>query len=146
VVEGRAEARLYSSCDGSEVWINTIGPGEMFGEIAILGGGSRTATIVALSGIVVAVMRANDFMKCVESYPRVGLWLAQRLASTVSRATKRIFELSALNVRARIHCELLRLARTGVPCTSGIEVSPMPTHDEFANRVGSHREAVTREM
>ena len=60
--------------------------------------------------------------------------------------TEQVFELSALNVQTRIHCELLRLAQKGKPCSGGIEVRPAPTHAELASRIGTHREAVTREM
>jgi CRP-like cAMP-binding protein len=62
------------------------------------------------------------------------------------RLTEQVFELSALNVQTRIHCELLRLAQKGEPCSGGIEVRPAPTHAELASRIGTHREAVTREM
>jgi len=56
-----------------------------------------------------------------------------------------VFELSALNVQARLHCELLRLAKTGLDPHS-LVIDPAPTHAELANRIGTHREAVTREM
>jgi CRP-like cAMP-binding protein len=60
--------------------------------------------------------------------------------------TKKVFELSALNVQARIHCELLRLAQNGERRNGSIEVRSAPTHAELANRIGTHREAVTREL
>ncbi len=145
LLEGRAEVLLYSS-SGREVCVNYIGPGDMFGEIAVLDGEPRSASIVALSELKVAAMRASDFMKCFESSPAAGIWLARRLASGMRRLTEQVFELSALNVQTRIHCELLRLAQKGEPCSGGIEVSPAPTHAELAKHIGTHREAVTREM
>ena len=68
----------------------------------------------------------------------------RRLGAEVRRLTERVFELSALNVRARLHCELLRMARTSA--SQKLTVNPAPTHAELANRIGTHREAVTREM
>lgn len=59
------------------------------------------------------------------------------------RLTERLFELSALNVSGRLHCELLRLAKLSA---ADLVVEPAPTHAELANRIGSHREAVTREL
>jgi len=85
-------------------------------------------------------------MTCFESSPAAGIWLARRLAASVRRLTEQVFELSALNVQTRIHCELLRLAQKGEPCSGGIEVRPAPTHAELAKHIGTHREAVTREM
>jgi CRP/FNR family cyclic AMP-dependent transcriptional regulator len=145
LLEGRAEVLLYSS-SGREVSVNTIGPGDVFGEIAALDGEPRSASIVASSEILIVAMHASDFMTCVESSPAAGIWLARRLASGMRRLTEHVFELSALNVRTRIHCELLRLAQKGVPCSGGIEVRPAPTHAELASRIGTHREAVTREL
>src|SRR5262249_24209531 len=71
---------------------------------------------------------------------------ARRLATGVRRLTEQVFELSALNVQTRIHCELLRLAQKGERRNGGIEVRPAPTHAELASRIGTDREAVTREM
>jgi len=145
LLQGRAQVVLYSS-NGREVYVNDIGPGDVFGEIAALDGESRSATIVATSDIVLAAMRGSDFMHCLESSPAAGIWLARKLALRSRRLIEQVFELSALNVRARIHCELLRLARRGEPGSGGISVRPAPTHAEIANRIGTHREAVTREM
>ena len=145
LLEGRAEVLLYSS-NGREVCVNNIGPGDMFGEIAVLDGEPRSASIVAASDLVIVAMRANDFMTCFESSPEAGIWLARRLASGMRRLTEQVFELSALNVQTRIHCELLRLVQKGKACGDGIEVRPAPTHAELASRIGTHREAVTREM
>ena len=145
LLEGRAEVLLYSA-SGREVCVNDIGPGDIFGEIAVLDGEPRSASIVALSELKVAAMRANDFMTCFEGSPAAGIWLARRLAASVRRLTEQVFELSALNVQTRIHCELLRLAQKGKPSSGGIEVRPAPTHAELAKHIGTHREAVTREM
>lgn len=145
LLQGRAQVLLYSS-SGREVYVNDIGPGDVFGEIAALDGEPRSASIVASSELLLAAMRGSDFMKCLEGSPAAGIWLARKLASRSRRLTEQVFELSALNVRARIHCELLRLARTGEPRSGGIEVRPAPTHAELASRIGTHREAITREM
>src|SRR5215831_9323582 len=145
VLGGRAEVVLYSS-SGREVCVNNIGAGDMFGEIAILDGGARSASIVATSEVTIAIMRATDFFRCLSSSPEAGLWLSKKLASSVRRITEQVFELSALNVQARIHCELLRLAQKGERRGEGIEVPNAPTHAEIANRIGTHREAVSREM
>ena len=145
LLEGRAEVVLYSS-NGREVCVNDIGPGAMFGEIAALDGEPRSACIQAASDLVVVAMRAEDFMACLESSPAAGIWLARQLASHSRRLTEQVFELSALNVQARIHCELLRLAQKGEQRNGGIEVRPAPTHAELASRIGTHREAVTREL
>lgn len=145
LLEGHAKVLLYSA-NGKEVSVHDIGPGAMFGEIAVLDGEPRSASIVASSDVVVVAMHAKDFMACIDSSPAAGVWLSRALASSVRRLTEKVFELSALNVQARIHCELLRLAQKGERRNGSIEVRPAPTHAELANRIGTHREAVTREL
>jgi len=145
LLEGQAEVLRYSA-NGREVSVNAIGPGDIFGELAALDGGPRSATVTASSDLHMLAMRDNDFMKCLESSPAAGIWLARRLAAGMRRLTEQVFELSALNVQTRIHCELLRLAQRGVSDNGTIAVRPAPTHAEFASRVGTHREAVTREI
>src|SRR5712671_7891827 len=68
LLEGRAEVLLYS-CSGREVCVNDIGPGDMFGEIAVLDGEPRSASIVATSELKYAEMSAKDFMACLDSSP-----------------------------------------------------------------------------
>ena len=145
LLEGRAKVQLYSP-DGKEVTVHDIGPGDMFGEIAVLDGEPRSASIVASSELLIVAMSAKDFMACIEHSPTAGVWLSRALASSVRRLTEKVFELSALNVQTRIHCELLRLAQKGERREGAIEVRPAPTHAELANRIGTHREAVTREL
>jgi CRP/FNR family transcriptional regulator, cyclic AMP receptor protein len=60
--------------------------------------------------------------------------------------TNRVYELSTLRVDKRIQAEILRLARLAVAEGNCARIVPAPTHVEIANRVGTHREAVTREI
>lgn len=62
------------------------------------------------------------------------------------RLTTRVNEFTNLDVRGRIHAELLRLARSDAGGENRGVISPVPTHAEIAARVSTHREAVTREL
>ena len=143
LAEGEVQVLLFSA-NGREVSVRNLGPGAVFGELAALDGLPRSASVIALSDVRLRIMSRDDFLSCIEASSEAALWLARRLGAEVRRLTERVFELSALNVQARLHCELLRLARGGGPHAS--LVSPAPTHAELANRIGTHREAVTREL
>jgi CRP-like cAMP-binding protein len=144
--EGEAEVRLYSSRWREMVYLHTLRPGDVFGEISALDGKSRSANVEALSNLVADMLHAGDFTACLDSSPAAALWLARRMASGLRRLTDKVFELSALNVSARIHCELLRLADRAERSNGRIVVDPAPNHQELADRVGTNREAVTREL
>lgn len=140
ILEGQAQVVLYSPA-GREVAVRLLGEGELFGELAALDGAPRCASVVAASDMRALTIGRSDFLACVEETPGAHAWLTARLVAEVRRLTGRVFELSALNVQSRLHCEVLRLARA-----HGAIVDPAPTHAELASRIGTHREAVTREM
>ncbi|MFT3810475.1 MAG: Crp/Fnr family transcriptional regulator [Micropepsaceae bacterium] len=142
LLEGRAHIALHSP-QGREVPVRELEPGDVFGELAALDGGPRSASVVAITGVRLAVMQRKDFLACLQASPEASLWLARRLGAEVRRLTERVFELSALSMRARLHAELLRLARVAAPA---VIVSPAPTHEDLARRIGATREAVTREL
>ena len=145
ILEGAFSVIVYSA-SGREVSLRSLVEGDTFGELAAVDGRPRSATVVAESDARVAVLSSDDFMRCIQASPDTAVWLSRLLASKVRDMTERIFELSALNVQARLHCELLRLAKRGGPADESLTIDPAPTHAELANRIGTHREAVTREM
>ncbi len=145
VLEGSVRIALFAST-GREVAIREMGAGELFGELAAIDGLARSATVVAATNGQMAVIPAPAFFSAIEQNPGMSLWLLRRLARMVRSSTEKIFELSALPVRNRLHCELLRLAEDGAASAEGVVISPAPTHADFAARVGSHREMVTREF
>jgi CRP-like cAMP-binding protein len=143
LAEGEAQAFLLAP-NGREVPVRSLGPGDLFGELAALDGRPRSTSITAVTPIRLLKMRRADFLACIGASPAAALWLAERLGAEVRRLTDKVFELSALNVQARLHCELLRLAREGRG--ERLVIDPAPTHAELAARIGTHREAVTREL
>lgn len=145
ILEGRFQVLIYSK-NGKEVSIRTVGKGDVFGELAALVDGKRSANVVALTeGRLVQITGAN-FKRCVAGSPAAAMWLVQRFAGQVRTLTERIFELSALNVRARVHCELMRLAMIAGVVNNRANIDPSPTHQDIANSIGSYREGVTRVM
>lgn len=145
VIEGELRILIYSP-SGREISMSALGPGEMFGEFAAIDGLSRAATVLAVTPASLRAMPQSDFRACVESSPAAALWLARHLTKQIRALNNRLFELATLNVTSRLHFELLRLALiTGVD-GGPVRINPAPTHSELANRIGTSREAVTREM
>ena len=142
ILDGRLQALLYSA-NGREISLRDLVEGDLFGEMAAIDEESRSASIVALSESRLLVMSRAEFRATLESSPGAAVWLMRHLTARIRSLTERVFELSALNVQSRLHCELLRMAASS---PNGLEIKPAPTHAELANRIGTHREAVTREM
>jgi CRP/FNR family transcriptional regulator, cyclic AMP receptor protein len=145
VREGTMRTALFAS-SGREVVIRDIPAGELFGELAALDGRPRASTVVAATAAQLLIIPQSAFLAAMEDGGEAALWMLRRFSGMVRLLTEKIFELSALPVRSRLHCELLRLAEEGVHTAEGVLISPAPTHAELAARVGSHREMVTREF
>jgi CRP/FNR family transcriptional regulator, cyclic AMP receptor protein len=145
VMEGELKVMLYSP-KGDEISITTIGSGDLFGELTAIDGTSRAATVVAVSTSLLRIMSRSDFRRCLEASPKASLWIAKRLSRQLRALNNRLFELATLNVRNRLHFELLRLALLAGVQDCRTTIAPSPTHSEIAARLGTHREAITREM
>jgi CRP/FNR family cyclic AMP-dependent transcriptional regulator len=145
ITSGVARATIYS-VSGKVVTFTELGPGEMFGELAAIDGGPRSASIEACARCVVAAMPAAVFREVLQTEPAVTQALLQRRVGKIRVLTTRIYEFSALAVNNRIQAELLRLASLATREGGKPSIDPAPTHAELASRVSTHREAVTREL
>jgi len=68
VIEGQARA-LVEGDEGTEVSLNLLGPGDAFGEAALLEGTARTATVRAASKLTVLRLDRGVFSAVVDRYP-----------------------------------------------------------------------------
>lgn len=144
VLEGRAQVALCSP-GGREVILRDLAAGALFGELAAIDGQPRSASIVTLDDCVLASIPGDVMRNAMCATPEAALWIAQRLVAQVRDLTERVFEMNTLRVPSRLHCELLRLC-TAVEGDAERTLDPSPTHAELAARIGTHREAVTREL
>ena len=109
VVTGRVRISA-SRPGGKEVFLNIMGPGDSFGEIALLDGMPRTATATAIARTELALIRREQFLPLFRTEPQLASHLIQLLCKRV-RWTAQLMEDSALlSVPARIAKRLLSLA------------------------------------
>jgi CRP-like cAMP-binding protein len=131
---------------GREVIYSEVSAGSIFGEFAAIDGLPRSAAVVALTDCTLARMTAAKFYDLLRANGPVATRLVEALVAKNRRMSERVFEVSALAVRERVRRELLRLAAEGTRFGKSVVIRPAPTHYEIAARIGSHREAVTREF
>ena len=145
ILEGHVRAELHSP-SGREVILGDLGPGELLGEFAALDDQPRSATVEATTPCMLACFPADAFRAAVFAHPATAAWMARQLVGQIRLLTEKLFELNALAVRSRLHCELLRLCIDAGIADNAAVIAPAPTHLELAGRIGTHREAVTREL
>ncbi len=144
VVAGTVRVVNYSP-SGREVAFDDIPAGHIFGELAALDGGPRSAFVQALSaGATAAAMPPDIFLDLLARYPKVGLEIMRRLARVVRFSTERIMDLSTVGANNRVHAELLRLAQAAGKTGNSSVISPIPHHADIASRVSTTRETVAR--
>lgn len=131
---------------GREVIFTELSAGAMFGEFSAIDGLPRSASVTALTNCLLARMSAAKFFELLRSNGNVSTRLVEALVAKIRQMSERVFEVSALALRERVRRELLRLAVDGTRFGNSVVIRPAPTHYEIAARIGSHREAVTREF
>ena len=145
IADGIVRVTIYSF-SGREVAFRDLAAGDSFGELAVIDGGPRSASVVALTDTLIAALSAEAFWGVVRTHPSVAEATLKRLACLVRQLSDRVVEFSTLGVSNRIHAELLRLARDHHRDGNRAVIAPAPTHAEIASRVSTHREAVSREL
>ena len=144
LLSGKARAVIYSS-EGKAVVFRDLTAGTMFGEIAAIDRGPRSASVEALEPCTVASLSAEKFERLILEEPSVALAALQHLTANVRRLSERVYEFSTLLVQNRVQAELLRLAGE-VSGQDKVVLSPAPSLSDIAARISTHREAVSREL
>jgi CRP/FNR family transcriptional regulator, cyclic AMP receptor protein len=145
VVRGRVRVTYFAEC-GREVSFRDLPAGEMFGELSAIDGLPRSCSVVALSDTTLAIMSASLLWALLREHESVNACILRRLTRLVRALSERVVEVSTFTVRKRVQLELLRLAREIAPGQKRAVIFPVPTHADLANRVSTHREAVTRSL
>jgi CRP-like cAMP-binding protein len=145
LLAGKARAVIYSSTGKTVVFVDLKAP-TMFGEIAAIDRGPRSAGIQAIEPCSIASLSADALERLMLREPSVAIAALRHIAGEVRRLSERVFEFSTLAVQNRIQAELLRLAREIGGEDSGVVLSPAPSLSDIANRISTHREAVSREL
>lgn len=131
---------------GKDVILGELEAGDFFGEMAAIDGLARSANVTALRPSRIATMRASSFMSILTSEPEVCRVVLELLVSRIRMLNRKLSEHAYLTAKQRLYSELLRLSRPRKGHDGQRSVSPPPTQRELAERIGSRREVVSREL
>jgi len=138
---------LVTPEDGSEPAIlAVVGPGGFFGELALLDGGARSATAVAVDGVETLVLRREAFDRLVDEDAAIRRALLAALAAEIRRLTAQVEDLHFLDLPGRLARHVLReIAVEGESLPSTEVRMPWPyTQGELAGMIGGSRQSVNR--
>jgi CRP/FNR family transcriptional regulator, cyclic AMP receptor protein len=138
VVRGRFGARVLTPL-GDSVLVDVVGPGQSFGELALLlPDARRSATVEALEAGETRSVRRDEFERLQREHPGVKDVLLRLLAEQLRRSTERVVEAHHVDAETRVRRRLLDLART---YDGG--VVPL-TQEDIAAMAGTSRATVNR--
>mgnify|MGYP001411992876 CR=1 FL=1 len=131
--------------EGKEVILALLGPGEMFGELAILDGEARSANALAQENCELLAINKEDFLDLLKNYPSVSYNVMCELAKRLRKSDQQIEALSLSDAEHRIGVSLLNLAEDmGVIRKGKVTIQNLPFQQDIANMAGTSRETVSR--
>jgi len=143
IVEGNVGIFGFAET-GRVISYASLEPGEYFGELAAIDKQPRSATVIANTPSVVAVLSGGEFRRLIKSNPEIAYAVMEKLARVIRLSNLHLLDFSDHGVRQRICLELLRLAEPAPGDSKDWLVHPVPTQQEMAITIGSTRESVGR--
>jgi CRP/FNR family cyclic AMP-dependent transcriptional regulator len=144
IKEGQVKVTMISP-EGKEIILSMLGPGDFFGEMALLDDEPRSATVIATEPLEVVTIWRSDFLQILaENFSLTRKVLAE-LSKRLRSASNRIESLATMDVYGRLARFFLDLARDqGKVLDNGYVAVTRPTHQAIANMIGTSRETVSR--
>lgn len=131
--------------EGKEVILALLGPGEIFGELAILDGEARSANALAQENCHLLAINKEDFLEILKNNFSISYNLMCELAKRLRKSDQQIEALSLSDAEHRIGVSLLNLAEDmGVIRKGKVTIQNLPFQQDIANMAGTSRETVSR--
>ncbi|MDB5488702.1 MAG: Crp/Fnr family transcriptional regulator [Reyranella sp.] len=152
VLGGRIVVTVESAA-GKELILNMFGPGEFFGEIALLDGKGRTATAIAREPSELLFLSRAVFQPFLAQRPDATMRIIALLCSRLRRTTDLVEDSAFLGVATRLAKQLVvlmdRYGRPEVVKAGGVDSAAPTLHisqEELARTLGVSREIVSRQL
>jgi len=146
LLEGRVKVSLTSP-EGKEAILSILKPGDVMGEMALLDGETRSATLTTMDACNFLVLWRRDFLPFLERNPHVALKLLAGISRRLRATNDMVGNLSFLNLPARLARILINLGQQyGKLTSAGIAIGLKLSQEELGNLVGVSRESVNRQV
>jgi type IV pilus assembly protein PilB len=88
ITSGKVEVRKKDPNTGIEFLLSELGPGQCFGEMALLTEQPRSASVYALEATTVGILEQAEFQELLMAHPKIGVSLTKILATRLQEANK----------------------------------------------------------
>ncbi|MEE9396693.1 MAG: Crp/Fnr family transcriptional regulator [Methylococcales bacterium] len=136
-----------SSMNGKEIVLNTISPGEMFGEIAFIDGRERSATATAIGDCALLSIRHDDYMPLLKSNPEIAIELLIILCKKVRDTSDRVEAVGLQPVPVSLARLLVRASKEmGKETVDGLYLDWKKSQQEIGYEIGTSRESINKQL
>ena len=143
VISGTVKISV-SSPDGRNAILNLIGPGEIFGEVAVLDGQSRTADAIANTSCELFIIDRRDFIPFVRSQPELAMKFIELLCARLRWTSDQVEQVILQDLPGRLASALLRLTERHKSGQGGRTIAV--TQQEISEMVGMTRESINKQL
>ena len=146
LVEGCVKV-MTTSRDGDDVVFGLMRPGEVLGELAVLSGGARTATVAGVEPAELLVLDRRDFLPVLRAHPDAALKLLEQLAESLRRLSEFVEDRLFLGLAPRLAKKLTELReKHGKTTEEGIRIDLHLNQTELGDLVGTTRESINKQI
>lgn len=146
IISGKVKV-VRTSSDGREVILTILNESDFFGEMAILDGLTRSASVVALEDSELFIIQRDQFLELLRQYPEVSIALLQELANRLRMADMKIKALTLKDAEGKVATVILQIADDIGKIKQGVvEIEKLPLQQDLANMAGTSRETISRTL
>ena len=136
VLDGLVRISLPSAT-GKEIILADLGPGEIFGEIALLDGRSRTASAVVRQPGTLLILERREVMDFLSTRPAFCMTIIALLCARLRTSDERMADIAFFDLPVRLAKAILKRQGKG-------STPPVASQTDLAKMIGSSREHVNR--
>jgi CRP-like cAMP-binding protein len=146
LIDGQAKL-CHTTPDGKESILAFIEPGELFGEMSLVGADCREELAIATSASTIILIPRIAVQELMSRHAELALGVTQLLGFRRLRIERRLKSLLFRSNRDRLLQLLLELAQQyGGESAQGTEIRLKLSHQDLASIIGSTRETVTNTL
>ena len=146
VVQGVVRISTVSA-DGRETVLNLMNAGQIFGEIAALDGGERTADAIAMGEVELLALDRRNLLTFLRSNPEGCIRMLATVCGRLRWVSELLDDANYLELPARLAKRLLLLSKSfGQMTAEGLRISLKLSQQELATHMSASREAINRQF
>jgi CRP-like cAMP-binding protein len=137
---------FVTSSEGNELLLTTLSSGDTFGELALIDGGTRSASVEALEASELLVLTRPSLLEILADYPSVTEALLTNLGKTIRRVSEQAADLVFLDLDGRVAKLLVQLAEESPAAGETSTIDLGMSQSDLAAHIGGSRQSVNQSL